>query len=77
MELDFGYHRFSKRLAAMAAPTKANTARRVFMMLKSCASGRGVQMQERRSECFSMDQNERNQENRSERVLAAVSERAG
>lgn len=48
VEFHPGYHRFSKPLAATAAPAKANKARKGFMLLKRCASAKGVQMQERR-----------------------------
>ena len=67
MEFHPGYHRFSKPLAATAAPTMADRARKDFIILKRC-----VQMQEEMSVYCSIEQNERNQKNRSERVLSAA-----
>ena len=69
-----GYHRFSKPWAAIAAPIQTDKARNIFMP-KCSLSGRGVRVQERRSQSFPREQNERKQQNRSERVLTAVSGR--
>lgn len=74
VEFHPGYHRFFKPLAATAVPAKVDKARKAFIMLKRCNNDGSVQMEEGRSGPYSRGLNEREQKNRSERVLAAMSE---